>query len=102
MQKMEISMWAMVKSVSSRGGIQFLSVKAHFCICLFISSLLCTGSLMTDWTVWSGCNNSCGAGYRFKTRLCNLDTCYDSTREVESCIGDCLGKFFIIRFCPNF
>ena len=55
--------------------------------------MLCTGSLMTDWTVWSGCNNSCGAGYRFKTRLCNLDTCYDSTREVEPCIGDCLGEF---------
>ncbi|XP_066913990.1 hemicentin-1-like [Clytia hemisphaerica] len=49
------------------------------------------GTLMTEWTYWSGCNNSCGAGTRFRTRLCNLDSCIDPAYESESCIGNCLG-----------
>lgn len=47
------------------------------------------GPLTGTWTVWSGCNNSCGAGSHFRTRQCSVTVCADSLIEWDTCVGAC-------------
>ena len=43
-----------------------------------------------EWTVWSSCNTSCGAGYQQRTRQCIFKPCPEHLIEFLPCNGSCI------------
>ena len=56
----------------------------------------------TEWTQWSSCDKTCGAGLRLRTRACSNPSpkhggmpCQGNSTEMEECKDmDCPSKYF--------
>ena len=47
-----------------------------------------------EWVAWSQCSNTCGQGFKMRTRGC-IGTCEGNSTQTENCfLSECIGDVF--------